>query len=108
MSFDSGHTDAVNTLWFRTHNLSKRAAADLHFRPRGHWDWRNFQFTYLNNRRHIALFYSATWLPHTLKFSVTILKFRKIPKFLIVDLQIQCVSTTVISQYSYQISHTWL
>ena len=24
----------------RTHNLSRRAAADLRFRPRGHWDLR--------------------------------------------------------------------
>ena len=23
----------------RTHSLSRRAAADLHLRPRGHWDW---------------------------------------------------------------------
>ena len=23
----------------RTHNFSRRAAADLRFRPRGHWDW---------------------------------------------------------------------
>jgi len=24
---------------FRTHNLSRRAAADLRLRPRGHWNW---------------------------------------------------------------------
>ena len=24
--------------WIRTHDLSRRAAADLHLRPRGHWD----------------------------------------------------------------------
>ena len=42
-------------------------------------------------------------MPHTLKFSVTILKFRNILKFLIVDLQIQCVGTIIFSEYSYQV-----
>jgi len=27
--------------WIRTHDLSKRAAADLRLRPRGHWDRHN-------------------------------------------------------------------
>jgi hypothetical protein len=63
----------------------------------------NFWFTYLNNKRHIALFYLAMWMPHTLKCSVTILKFHYIPKCLIVDLQIRCVGTIIFSQYSYQI-----
>ena len=26
---------------FRTHNLGRRTAAELHLRPRGHWDRRN-------------------------------------------------------------------
>ena len=26
----------------RTHNFSRRAAADLRLRPRGHWDWHEY------------------------------------------------------------------
>ena len=32
----------------RTHNLSKRAAADLRLRPRGHWDRHRKVFRYIN------------------------------------------------------------
>ena len=35
------HTRSVSRLkadWIRTHNLSRRAAADLRLRPQGHWD----------------------------------------------------------------------
>jgi hypothetical protein len=35
-------------------------------------------------------------MPHTLKFSVTTLKFRNIPKFLIVELQIQLEGTIIL------------
>ena len=30
----------------RTHNLSRRAAEDLHLRPRGHWDLRSTSHTF--------------------------------------------------------------
>ena len=32
----------------RTHDLSRRAAADLHLRPRGHWDWYFILIVHLN------------------------------------------------------------
>ena len=28
----------------RTHDLSRRAAADLRLRPRGHWDWQYIKY----------------------------------------------------------------
>jgi len=34
----SQHTDIHAPGGIRIHSLSKRAAADLRFRPRGHWD----------------------------------------------------------------------
>ena len=34
----------------RTHNLSRRAAADLRLRPRGHWDWRALIVYNKNNK----------------------------------------------------------
>jgi hypothetical protein len=43
-------------------------------------------------------------MPHTLKFSVTTLKFRNIPKFLIVELQIQLVGTIILIFYFYFIT----
>jgi len=32
------HTDIHAPDWIRTHNISRRAAADPRLRPRGHWD----------------------------------------------------------------------
>jgi hypothetical protein len=37
--------------WVRSHNPSKRVAADLRFRPSGHWDRRRIYLPYLNNMR---------------------------------------------------------
>jgi hypothetical protein len=34
----SQQTNIHATGWIRTYNLSRRAAADLRLRPRGHWD----------------------------------------------------------------------
>jgi len=34
----SQQTNINATGWIRTHNLSRRAAADLQLRPRGYWD----------------------------------------------------------------------
>ena len=38
-------TDIHAPGWIRTHNLSRRAAADLRLRPHGHWD-RHFVFIF--------------------------------------------------------------
>jgi hypothetical protein len=38
----------------RTHNLNKRAAANLHLRPRGHWD-RLYMYIDLHIKNPISL-----------------------------------------------------
>ena len=38
--------------WIRTHNLSKRAAADLRITPRGHWDRRQAIKTILKTKQN--------------------------------------------------------
>jgi len=35
----SQHTNIQALGGIRTHDRSRRAAVDLHLRPRGHWDW---------------------------------------------------------------------
>ena len=37
--------------WNRTHNLSRRAAADLRLRLRGHWDWRLCTLEFINDKQ---------------------------------------------------------
>jgi len=37
----SQQTDIQDRTGIQTHNLSRRAATDLHLRPRGHWDRHN-------------------------------------------------------------------
>ena len=41
----------------RTHNLSRRAAADLRLRPRGHWGRLYYFFVYLNHRVIVGIIY---------------------------------------------------
>jgi hypothetical protein len=42
-------TDIHAPGWIRTHNLSRRAAADPHFRPLGYWDRLVESLSFLNN-----------------------------------------------------------
>ena len=42
----SQHTNIHAPGGIRTHNLSRRAAADLRLRPRGHWDRHSTYFTF--------------------------------------------------------------
>ena len=44
----------------RTHDLSRRAAADLHLRPRGHWDWH----TVRTHSFYTVCTYSITYVQH--------------------------------------------
>ena len=46
----------------RTHDLSRRAAADLRFRPRGHWDRRYTLHTFNNSEHSYCMYYS--FRPH--------------------------------------------
>ena len=44
----------------RTHNLSRRAAADLHLRPRGYWDWQSHNADQHNaHLLHITLIFTT-------------------------------------------------
>jgi hypothetical protein len=46
------HKRHIHALWgIRTHNPSKRAAADPHLRPRGHWDRHDSATAYSSVRR---------------------------------------------------------
>ena len=48
----------------RTHNLSRRAAADLRLKPRGHWDRQNFNYLlkYVVNSLCDATLYSPSFI----------------------------------------------
>jgi len=49
----SQQTNAHTLSGIRTHNLSRRAAADLRLRPRGHWDRQPVsQIVQISNRSH--------------------------------------------------------
>ena len=54
------NTHAPGGIW--THNLSRRAAVDLHLRPCGHWDWHCFPVTLCINWLIWSILGSFLWL----------------------------------------------